>query len=150
MLNRAAFLAGDHELVADELKAMRQQVGPRVMKVILETSELESPAAIRTASKLAMHAGADWIKTSTGKAKTGATPVAVLAMAEAIAEHSAQRATPVGLKISGGVRTSADALGYLAIIEATLGPAWLQPDRVRFGASGLLTALVADLAAMRC
>ncbi len=149
VLNRAAFLAGDHQLVADELKAMRQQIGPRVMKVILETSELESPTAIRTASKLAIHAGADWIKTSTGKAKAGATPVAVLAMAEAIAEHSTQGGTPVGLKISGGVGTSADALGYLAILEATLGPTWLQPDRVRFGASGLLTALVADLAAMR-
>lgn len=141
VINRAAYLAGNHARVTDELRAMRDQIGGRVMKVILETGELGSPQAIRGAAELAMAAGADWIKTSTGKSSTGATPVAVLAMAEAIAEH----AGPVGLKVSGGVRTSADALGYLAIIEDVLGPDWLTPDRVRFGASGLLATLVADL-----
>lgn len=142
VLNRSAFLAGNDEVVLAELQAMRDQIGTRVMKVILETSELQTPAAIRRAATLAIHAGTDWIKTSTGKSSDGATAHGVFAMAQTIAEHDA----PIGLKVSGGVRTSADALGYLAILESVLGPDILTPTRVRFGASGLLGAVVADLA----
>ncbi len=146
VLNRAAFLAGDHAVVARELQAMREHIGDRQMKVILETSELQSPMAIYAAAELAINNGTDWIKTSTGKTALGATPIAALTMAQAIAQTAAPNGRPVGLKISGGVRTAADALGYLAIVEAALGPAWLDPSRVRFGASGLLDVLVADLA----
>ena len=145
VLNRAAFLAGDAGLVHHELRQMRKQIGGRVMKVILGTGELASPAAIRSAASIAIDAGADWIKTSTGKSAVGATPVAVLAMAETIAHHAEVSGRQVGLKISGGVRTSSDALGYLNMVESTLGPTWLHPDGLRFGASGLLTALVNDL-----
>jgi len=149
VLNRAALLAGDHTTVFDELRAMRLQIGSRAMKVILEVSELQTAGAISTAAQLSMAAGADWIKTSTGKSRSGATPFAVLVMAGAIAEYEQRTGRAVGLKVSGGVRTSADALGYLAIVEHTLGEAWLRPTRVRFGASGLLNAVVADLAARR-
>jgi|GEM_PF-14870 len=148
VINRAAFVSGHHDLVTAELTAMRERIGSKTMKVILETAELESPAAIRAAAALAIQAGADWIKTSTGKAKVGATPLAVLIMAQAIADHHRQTGTAIGLKISGGVRTSTQALGYLTIVETTLGTDWLSPTRIRFGASSLLTAVVADRAAI--
>ena len=141
VLNRSAFLAGNEALVLSELQAMRSQIGNRIMKVILETGELQTATAIRRAATLAIEAGADWIKTSTGKSNVGATPLAVFAMAQTIARHDA----PIGLKVSGGVRTSEDALGYLAILEAVLGPDVLTSDRVRFGASGMLGAVVTDL-----
>jgi len=142
VINRAGLLSGDDATVLGELKAMRDHVDEQAMKVILETSELASPAGIEHAARLAIDAGADWIKTSTGKSSAGATPLAVFVMAQVVAEHVNNGGEPVGIKVSGGVRTVKDALGYLAIIEAVLGREWLDPSRVRFGASGLLTTLV--------
>ena len=149
VLNRAAFLTGDFDGVLAELRSMRAQIGERVMKVIIETGELATPGAIAKATLLAIDAGTDWVKTSTGKSAVSATPAAVLVMAEAIADHVRRGGSPVGIKISGGVRTSDDALGYLAVVEAALGSAWLHPSRLRFGASGLLGAVVSDIAAER-
>ncbi|NNE73201.1 MAG: deoxyribose-phosphate aldolase [Acidimicrobiales bacterium] len=147
VLNRSAFLAGDTEQAQAELHEYRRAARSKLLKVILEVDELGAPAAIRKAAGLAIEAGADFIKTSTGKSSGGATPESVLAMAEAIAAHTAAGGEPVGLKISGGVRTADEALGYLSIVHATLGAAWLTPSRLRFGASSLLGAVVGDLAA---
>lgn len=146
VINRSAFLVGDHDTVRTELRVMREHIGDRSMKVILETSELPTPAAIHAAARLAIDAGAEWIKTSTGKTSVGATHAAVSTMCRAVADHVALGGDPVGIKVSGGVRTGDDALGYLAIIERILGPEWLDPSRIRFGASGLLGALVNELA----
>lgn len=145
VLNRTAFLIGDHELAADEIRAARTAAGDCHLKVIIEVGDLGSDAAIRAATQLAIDAGADVVKTSTGKTPRNATPAAVLAMAEVIADHADGTGQPVGVKVSGGVRTPEDALGYLAIVRTILGEAWMTPDRFRFGASGLLGNLVAEL-----
>jgi len=116
------------------------------MKVILETSELSVTSAIYGAAELAIEAGAEWIKTSTGKTSIGATHSAVSAMCRAVADHVDRGGEAVGIKVSGGVRMAEDALGHLALIEQILGASWLDPIRVRFGASGLLGSLVNDLA----
>ena len=145
VLNRSAFLAGRLDQVADELRQSRAAAGEAVLKVILEVGELGSPAAIRAATELAIDAGAQFVKTSTGKSKVSATPLAVVAMADTVADHVSGGGQPVGIKISGGVRSADDALGYLAIVRSVLGDDWLTPDRFRFGASSLLTSLLADL-----
>ena len=113
--------------------------------MILEVCELGSPAAIAEATRLAIEAGADMVKTSTGKGSAGASPQAVLAMAQAVAEHCAAGGRPVGIKVAGGVRTAADALGYFDIVRSVLGDDWLSPERLRFGASSLLGNVVAEL-----
>ena len=115
--------------------------------MILEVCELGSGGAIAEATRLAIDAGADMVKTSTGKGAAGASPEAVLAMAQTVAEHCAAGGSPVGLKIAGGVRTAEDALNYVEIVRSVLGEDWLTPDRLRFGASSLLTNVVAALVA---
>lgn len=145
VLNRAAFLIGNHQLAADEIRASAEAAGDCHLKVILEVGDLGSDAAIRSATRLAIEAGADFVKTSTGKTPRNATPAAVLAMAEVIAGHADRTGHMVGLKVAGGVRTPDEALGYLALVRATLGDEWLQPERFRFGASGLLGNLVVAL-----
>jgi deoxyribose-phosphate aldolase len=149
VLDRSAFLDGRLGEAADEVAAARAATAAAGahLKVILEVGELGTPAAITAAARLAMDAGADFIKTSTGKAKTSATPETVLVMAEAIAAHEAETGRAVGLKVAGGVRTADQALGYLSIVRSVLGEAWLTPERFRFGASGLLGSLLTDLAA---
>ena len=126
---------------------MKEAAGRAHFKVILEVCELGSEGAIAEATRLAIDAGADMVKTSTGKGASGASPEAVLAMAQAVAEHCAAGGRPVGIKIAGGVRTAADALEYLDIVRSVLGTEWLTPDRLRFGASSLLGNVVAALAA---
>lgn len=147
VLNRSAFLDGDLTTVRRELEAMRAEAGPVHLKVILEVGELGSAEAIGTAAQLAVEAGADFIKTSTGKSAVSATPSSVLAMAECLALHHDETGRAVGLKIAGGVRTADDALGYLALVRSVLGEGWLTPSLFRIGASSLLTDLLADLAA---
>ena len=147
VLNRSAFLSGRADLAAGELRALREAAGTAHFKVILEVCELGSATSVAEATRLAIDAGADMVKTSTGKGAAGASPQAVLTMATTVAEHCAAGGRPVGIKVAGGVRTAADALGYLAIVRSVLGDDWLTPERLRFGASSLLADVVADLAA---
>ena len=147
VLNRSAFLSGRADLAAGELRALRAAAGTAHFKVILEVCELGSATSVAEATRLAIDAGADMVKTSTGKGAAGASPQAVLTMATTVAEHCAAGGRPVGIKVSGGVRTAVDALGYLAIVRSVLGDDWLTPERFRFGASSLLADVVADLAA---
>ena len=135
---------GDEPACAALLAAVRAACPGRVLKVILETGVLHEPALIRAASDLALDAGADFLKTSTGKVAVGATLPAAQVMLEAIAAHPAAR-NRVGFKAAGGVRTVADAGRYLAVVEAVLGAGALTPARFRIGASGLLDAIEATL-----
>ena len=144
VIDRSALLEGRFDDVATELRAAREAAGDTHLKVILEVGELDDDRII-TASRLAMEAGADFIKTSTGKSRVSATPAAVWTMSEAIAAFAAETGRAVGLKVAGGVRTADDALGYLAVVRAVLGDDWLTPDRFRFGASSLLDALLTEL-----
>ena len=131
---------------AEELRALREAAGTAHFKVILEVCELGSAAEIARATRLAISAGADMVKTSTGKGSAGASPAAVAVMAETVAAHCASGGRPVGIKVAGGVRTAADALGYIDIVRSVLGAEWLTPERLRFGASSLLGSVVAELA----
>ena len=148
VLNRSAFLSGRHDEAAAELRALKEAAGRAHFKVILEVCELGTAGAIAEATRLAVDAGADMIKTSTGKGAAGASPEAVQAMAQTVAEHCAAGGRPVGIKVAGGVRTAADALGYVDIVRSVLGTSWLTPDRLRFGASSLLGNVIAELAAV--
>ena len=146
VLNRSAFLSGRADLAAGELRALRQAAGAAHFKVILEVCELGSATSVAEATRLAIDAGADMVKTSTGKGSAGASPQAVLTMAETVAEHCAAGGRPVGIKVAGGVRTAADAVAYLDIVRSVLGDDWLTPERLRFGASSLLGNVVSELA----
>ena len=139
-----ALQAGDEATARTLLVAARAACAKQVLKVILETGELADPALIERASQLALSAGADFLKTSTGKVPVGATLPAAEAMLRAIASRAGTRER-VGLKLSGGLRRVADLPPYLAMVERTLGAAALQPGRLRIGASGLLDDIVAVL-----
>jgi len=142
VIDRGAFLAGHYRAVYDEIVAIKEACGPIHLKVILETGELGSYDAVRRASDLALEAGADFIKTSTGKVGTNATfPVAVT-MCEAIRDYARRTGRRAGLKVAGGVRNTKQAMTYLVIIKETLGESWLTPDLFRIGASSLLDDLL--------
>ncbi len=145
VLNRGALLAGRLDEVHDEVAAAKEACGDAHLKTILETGELGSYEMVRRASEIAMAAGSDVIKTSTGKLPVSATPAVALCMAEAIRDHAEATGVAVGLKLAGGIRTSKQALGYLALVAETLGTGWLTPDRLRFGASTLLNDIVLQL-----
>ncbi len=147
VLDRSAFLSGHPDVALAGIAAARTAVGRTNLKVIIEVGELGTVGAIRAATRLAIAGGADVVATATGKSKADETPTAVLAVAETIAEHHRDTGQAVGLKIGSGARTADDALGYLAIIEAALGPSWLTPERFRLGASDLLNAVLTDLVA---
>jgi len=138
VIDRGKFLSGRFGECYDEIVAARAACGPAHLKTILEVGELGSFDAIRRASMLAMAAGSDVIKTSTGKIGTSATPPIALCMAEAIRDFGDQTGRAVGLKLAGGIRTTKQAAQYLVIVNETLGAEWLHPDWFRFGASGLL------------
>jgi deoxyribose-phosphate aldolase len=142
VINRGAFLSGDYELVYSEIAAAKQACGAAHLKTILEVGELGSFDAIRWASMIAMAAGSDVIKTSTGKIGVSATPPIAVCMAEAIREFETDTGTIVGLKLAGGIRTAKQAAHYLVIVNETLGRRWLTPDLFRFGASGLLNDVI--------
>ena len=142
VIDRGAFLAGHYRAVFDEIVAVKAACGPIHLKVILESGELGSYDAVRRASDLALEAGADFIKTSTGKVGTNATfPVAVT-MCEAIRDYARRTGRRAGLKVAGGVRTTKQALTYLVIVKETLGESWLTPELFRIGASSLLDDLL--------
>jgi deoxyribose-phosphate aldolase len=142
VISRGEFLAGHYDAVFDEIVAIRQAAGPAHLKVILETGELGTYDNVRRASWLAMHAGADFIKTSTGKVPVAATLPATLVMLEAVRDFRAQTGRQVGVKPAGGIRTTKDAIRYLVLINETVGDDWLSPDWFRFGASSLLNDLL--------
>jgi len=142
VIDRGAFLAGDYGLVHDEIVAVKQACGPAHLKVILETGELKTLDNVRRASWLAMLAGADFIKTSTGKVTPAATPPVTLVMLEAVRDFEAATGRRIGVKAAGGIRTSKDAIKYLVLVNETVGDAWLDPDLFRFGASTLLNDLL--------
>ena len=144
-LNRGAFLSGRYRVSYEEVASSKDLCGDRRLKVILETGALASYDRIRRASVLLMAAGADFIKTSTGKFTPGATFPAALCIMEAIRDLRQVIGRPVGIKVSGGIRAAADAGRYLLILRATLGPEWLGPNLFRIGASSLLEDLVTHL-----
>ncbi len=142
VLNRRAFLSGRYSEAFDDIAASKEAAGSAHIKTILETGELGSLDNVRRASLLALAAGSDVIKTSTGKIATAATPPVALVMAEALRDVAERTGIQAGLKLAGGIRTAKQAWGYLALIHETLGPQWLTPTRFRFGASALLNDLV--------
>jgi deoxyribose-phosphate aldolase len=142
VISREAFLAGDDNRVMGEIVAVKEHAGDAHVKVILETAELGSYDHVRHASMLAMEAGADFIKTSTGKAASGATPGVCLVMLEAIRDYAERSGRIVGFKAAGGVSTSKAALQRLVLVKETLGDEWLTPARLRIGASSVLNDLL--------
>ena len=146
-----AFLAGDYETAAEEIRQVRacidavaERQGRHVhLKVILETGLLRTPEAIANASFLAMEAGADFIKTSTGKVDVNATPAAAYVMCECIAKYYAATGKKIGFKPAGGISTAADALCYYSIVSTVLGKEWLNKDLFRFGVSRVANSLLA-------
>ena len=146
VIDRGAFLSGYERKVFDEIVAVKAVCGNRAhLKVILETGELGSYENTRRASDLALEAGADTIKTSTGKVGTNATFPTALVMCEAIRDFARRTGQRRGLKVAGGVKTTKQALTYLVIVNETLGPQWLDPDLFRIGASTLLDDLLMQL-----
>jgi deoxyribose-phosphate aldolase len=147
------FLAGDEAGAREEIVAMKAAIdaaGARegrkiVLKVILETGLLKTPELIRKASMLAMEAGADFIKTSTGKVSVNATPEAARVMCEAIRDYYKVSGRKVGFKAAGGISTARDAAGYYAIVKTVLGDEWLCKDLFRFGVSRLANALMSAI-----
>jgi len=145
VIDRGAMLAGEHGLVFDEIAAVKEACGPAHLKVILETGELGTYDRVRKASQIAMLAGADFIKTSTGKITPAATPAVTLVMLEAIRDYYYVTGKKIGMKPAGGIRTAKQALHYLVIVTATLVDDWLPPDMFRFGASTLLNDVLMQL-----
>lgn len=148
VISRGAFLSGDYQYVFDEIEAQKEACGKAHLKVILETGELGTYDQIRKASMLAMAAGADFIKTSTGKVSKNSTMPTALCMAEAIRDYADQTGEIVGLKVAGGIRTAKQAWHYLVLISETLGAEWLTPDLFRIGASSLLNDALLQLQKM--
>jgi deoxyribose-phosphate aldolase len=146
VISREAYLAGDDARVAREIAAVKEACGKAHLKVILETAELPTYAHVRHASQLAIDAGADVIKTSTGKASSGATPGVVLVMLETVRDHFDRTGQVIGVKAAGGVSTTKAALHMLVLVKETLGDEWLTPDRFRIGASSLLNDLLLQYA----
>lgn len=142
VIDRGAFLSGRYLQVFDEIVAIKQACGSAHLKVILETGELATYDNVRRASWLAMLAGADFIKTSTGKVSPAATRPVTLVMLQAVRDFRATTGRQVGVKPAGGIRTSKDALRYLVLVNEVAGPDWLSPDWFRFGASSLLNDLL--------
>jgi deoxyribose-phosphate aldolase len=145
VIDRGAFLAGDYRAVFDEIVDVREAAGEAHLKVILETGELETYDNVRRASVLAMAAGADFIKTSTGKVTPAATLPVTLVMLEAIRDFERGTGRLVGMKPAGGIRTAKEAIQYLVVLYETLGPRWMTPDLFRFGASSLLNDVLMQI-----
>jgi deoxyribose-phosphate aldolase len=145
VIDRGAFLSGDYQRVYDEIVAVKEACGAAHLKVILETGELGTYDAVRRASILAMAAGADFIKTSTGKTQPAATLPASLVMMEAIRDFVRETGRPVGFKAAGGIRTAKQAISYLVLTYETLGSDWMTPELLRLGASTLLNDVLMQI-----
>ena len=143
VIDRGAFLSGKFGLVFDEIEKIKALCGENAhLKVILETGELATYDNVRKASYLAMLAGADFIKTSTGKVAPAATPTVVLVMLEAVRDFYTLTGRKIGVKPAGGIRTTKDAIKQLVLVNETIGPEWLTPELFRIGASALLNDLL--------
>jgi len=145
VIDRGAFLSGRYAKVFDEIVQVKEACGEAHLKVILEVTELGTYDNVRRASLLAMAAGADFIKTSTGKLPGAATLPVQLVMLEAIRDVHAETGRKVGMKPAGGIRTSKNAIQYLVQVHETLGPDWLTPDLYRIGASSLVNDILMQL-----
>ena len=145
VISRGHFLKGDYQYVYDEIAAVKEACGNAELKVILETGELQTLDKVRRASDLAMEAGADFIKTSTGKVKPAATPPVVLVMLEAIRDFYYRTGRRVGMKPAGGIGTAKQAVQYLVMLRETLGQDWLTPDLYRIGASSLANDILMQI-----
>lgn len=142
VISRGKFLSGDYKYVYDEIRAIKEAAGDAHLKVILETGELETMDNIRKASFIAMLAGADFIKTSTGKVQPAATLPVVLVMLEAIRDYYDETGIMIGMKPAGGIKTTKEAIANLVLVKETLGDDWLTPELFRIGASSLLNDLL--------
>ena len=145
VISRGKFLSGEYNFVYDEIAAVKEACGNVHLKVILETGELITLDNVRKASDLAMYAGADFIKTSTGKIQPAATLPVTLVMLEAIRDFYYKENKMIGMKPAGGIATAKLALQYLVVVKETLGAAWLDPDWFRFGASSLANDLLMQI-----
>lgn len=145
VISRGEFLKGNYEYVYDEIASVKEACGEAHLKVILETGELQTYENVRKASDLAMEAGADFIKTSTGKVKPAATQPVTLVMLEAIRDYFYETGRMVGMKPAGGIRKAKQAIQYLVLVRETLGTDWLTPDYFRFGASSLANDLLMQI-----
>ncbi|NYH51007.1 deoxyribose-phosphate aldolase [Nocardiopsis arvandica] len=142
VIDRGAFLSGDYLKVFEEITAVKEACGTAHLKVILETGELVTYDNVRRASHLAIRAGGDFVKTSTGKVSPAATLPVTLVMLEAVRDHHAATGRHVGVKPAGGIRTTKDAIRNLVLVNEVAGPDWLTPDLFRIGASSLLNDLL--------
>ena len=145
VLNVGAFLQGDYETCADEIAEIKAACGECPLKVILETGALQTAERIKRASVLAIYAGADFIKTSTGKIEPAATPEAAYVMCQAIKEYHALTGTKIGFKAAGGLKTVDDAVAYYTIVAEMLGREWLDAGLFRIGTSRLANLLVSEV-----
>ena len=139
------FLSEDYEGVADDITELKQTCGEVPMKVILETCDLGNLSNVKKAAILAMYSGADYIKTSTGKEKAGATPEAVYVMCQAIKEYYDETGIMIGLKPAGGINTVHDAVTYYTIVKEVLGEKWLNNEMLRLGTSRLWNTLLDEV-----
>jgi len=146
VISRGAFLEGDLQRVSDEIAAVKEACGEAHLKVIFETGELQTYDNVRLVSQLAIEAGADFIKTSTGKVSPAATLPVTLVMVETVRDHFLATGKCIGVKPAGGIRTAKEALQYLVMVKETAGDAWLTADLFRFGASSLLGDVELQLA----
>jgi len=145
VISRGKFLNGDYDYVSDEISQVKDACGKAHLKVILETGELVTLDNVQLASDIAMEAGADFIKTSTGKVSPAATPPVVLTMLEAIRDFQIKTGKKVGMKPAGGISTAKQAIQYLVMIKETLGDDWLSPNLFRFGASSLANDILMQI-----
>jgi len=145
VLNRSAFLSGRYRQAFEEIAASKEACRGVHLKTILEVGELGSYDQVRRASVLAMAAGTDFIKSSTGKIGTGATPPSALCMMEAARDFERETGRQVGVKVAGGIRQSKQAIQYLVLLYETLGPDWMTPERFRIGASTLLNDVLMQI-----
>jgi len=145
VISRGEFLKGNYNFVFDEIASVKEVCGQTRLKVILETGELSTLDNVRTASEIAMYAGADFIKTSTGKIQPAATMPVTLVMLEAIKDFYFKTNKRIGMKPAGGISTAKSALQYLVMLYETLGPDWMTNKYFRFGASSLANDIVLQL-----
>ncbi|MEC8853740.1 MAG: deoxyribose-phosphate aldolase, partial [Bacteroidota bacterium] len=145
VISRGKFLAGEYNFVFDEIAAVKQACGKAHLKVILETGELDTLDNVRKASNIAMHAGANFIKTSTGKISPAATMDMVYVMLNAIKDFHTETGIKIGMKPAGGISTAKKSLQYLVMLKETLGDEWMNKELFRFGASSLANDVLMQL-----
>ena len=145
VISRGKFLSGEYNFVFDEIATVKEVCGKAHLKVILETGELDTLDNVRKASKISMHAGADFIKTSTGKISPAATMPVTYVMLLAIKDYYKKTGIKIGMKPAGGISTSKQSLQYLVMLKETLGDDWMNKDLFRFGASRLANDILMQL-----